>query len=321
LTEYKGTKGGKVRNYSEDPDNPFVGQVWYNENLGDLRIRKTNIGSAWSTAAPLNTSRSSYNQSGAGTKTAALVFGGFAPSVPGPTGATESYNGTSWTELNDMTTARRDMTGAGRLNTAALAFSGETPVLSTVANTEDWNGTSWTEVNDLNSARRLGAGNGTNTAALMISGFPTALGGVVESWNGTSWSEIADLNEARYALGSAGTQTAALGFGGNPSPSVTANTESWNGTSWTEVNDLNTASARSGFGLSNAYCIGTAANTADTELWNGSVWTEVNDMNDIRNSQANAGSADAAISAGGGGTNFAEEWNANVASSRVYRIL
>jgi len=140
LTEYKGIKGGKVRNYSEDPENPIVGQVWYNETLGNLRIRKTNIGSAWATAAPLNTARSSANQAGSGTQTAALVFGGLNPAIPGPTGATESYNGTSWTELNDMTTARRDLTGAGRLNTAALAFSGETPVSSQVTNTGDYDG-------------------------------------------------------------------------------------------------------------------------------------------------------------------------------------
>jgi hypothetical protein len=79
---------------------------------------------------------------------------------------TESYNGTAWTELNDMNTARRLLGGCGATNTASLAFGGlATP--GDVGNTENWNGTSWTEVNDLNVARREFTGSiGTNTAAL-----------------------------------------------------------------------------------------------------------------------------------------------------------
>jgi hypothetical protein len=37
---------------------------------------------------------------------------------------TESWNGTSWTEVNDLNTARRDLGGCGATNTAALAFGG-----------------------------------------------------------------------------------------------------------------------------------------------------------------------------------------------------
>jgi hypothetical protein len=39
------------------------------------------------------------------------------------TTATESYNGTSWTAVNSMNTARRNFAGAGT-QTAALAFGG-----------------------------------------------------------------------------------------------------------------------------------------------------------------------------------------------------
>jgi hypothetical protein len=39
---------------------------------------------------------------------------------------TESWNGTSWTELNDLNTARRLLGGSGT-NTAALAFGGFLP--------------------------------------------------------------------------------------------------------------------------------------------------------------------------------------------------
>jgi hypothetical protein len=56
------------------------------------------------------------------------------------------------------------------LNTAALAFGGETPGTGNVANNESWNGTSWTELNDLNTARMHYQVAGTNTAALAFGG-------------------------------------------------------------------------------------------------------------------------------------------------------
>jgi hypothetical protein len=40
---------------------------------------------------------------------------------------TESWNGTSWTEVNDLNTARGNFAGAGTQNTAALAFGGANP--------------------------------------------------------------------------------------------------------------------------------------------------------------------------------------------------
>ena len=69
---------------------------------------------------------------------------------PGNTGATESWDGSNWTEVNDLNTARRFLAGAGS-TTAALGFGGYIGP-NTAAN-ESWNGSSWTEVSDLNTAR------------------------------------------------------------------------------------------------------------------------------------------------------------------------
>ena len=63
---------------------------------------------------------------GAGTNTAALGFGGIT--IVTPLGNTESWNGTSWTELNDLNTARDRPGGAGT-QTKALAFGGITTVV------------------------------------------------------------------------------------------------------------------------------------------------------------------------------------------------
>ena len=56
------------------------------------------------------------------------------------------WNGTNWTEVNDLNTGRRDLDGAGSTNTAGLAMVEMVEYCNTVANTESWNGTNWTEV-------------------------------------------------------------------------------------------------------------------------------------------------------------------------------
>jgi hypothetical protein len=54
---------------------------------------------------PLNTARTALG--GAGTQTAALAFGGPTRSIASNTGATEEYDGSSWTtNPQDLSTAR-----------------------------------------------------------------------------------------------------------------------------------------------------------------------------------------------------------------------
>jgi hypothetical protein len=73
----------------------------------------------------LNTARRYLG--GAGTQTAALGFGGYSASTPGETGATEEYDGSTWTTSpSSLTTARYSVSGAGT-QTAGLAFGGTTP--------------------------------------------------------------------------------------------------------------------------------------------------------------------------------------------------
>jgi hypothetical protein len=120
MVAYTGIKGGKVQNFSSDPSNPFVGQVWYNTTSSQVKVRSSNASGAWTTGGILNTARS--DPGGAGTQTAALAFGGDTPASPSKTGATESYNGTTWTTSpNSLNTARSGLGGAGT-NTAALGF-------------------------------------------------------------------------------------------------------------------------------------------------------------------------------------------------------
>ena len=80
----------------------------------------------------------------------------------------ESWDGSSWTEVADLSDGRRHMGSAGTTNTAAIGFGGDTPGVT--ANTEVWNGTSWTEVNNLNRNLGYGGITGTSTLALAIGG-------------------------------------------------------------------------------------------------------------------------------------------------------
>jgi hypothetical protein len=121
-----------------------------------------------------------YGLAGTGTQTAALGFGGDIPPI---TGATEEYNGTSWTSSKFMNTARTYLTGAGT-QTAALAFGGTLPPFTGA--TEEYDGTSWTTVNSLNTARNTLGGAGTTSAALGFGGNDSAPGYLIatEEWTG-----------------------------------------------------------------------------------------------------------------------------------------
>ena len=166
MATYKQIYGTNVEVLASDPSNPVEGQIWYNSTSQTLKGYALVAGS-WATSGPLNTARTIFS---VGTQTASLAFAGIT-SAPAVTGATESYNGTSWTSSpNSMNTARRAVGGAG-IQTAALAFGGQTTV--PVGNNETWNGTTWTEVGDLNTGRFGPGGTGTNTAALAVGGETT----------------------------------------------------------------------------------------------------------------------------------------------------
>ena len=175
-TTYGSVTGG-IPAVSSDPPSPSEGDIWYNTTTGKIRFRAR--GGTWATGNALNTARDFT--SGAGTATSALCFGGLKP--PGSTlmGENESWNGTSWTEVADLNTARGAQ-GAG--NTSNALFFGGPP---TSALTEEWDGSSWTEVGDLNTGREGLAGDGIYTAALAMSGTPSSPQNALtasEQWTG-----------------------------------------------------------------------------------------------------------------------------------------
>ena len=299
MATYKEIRGTNIEVLTSDPSNPVEGQVWYNSTSNVLKGEGATTVGSWATGGNLNTAR--YSLGGAGTQTAALAFGGSPPN----TGATESYNGTNWTEVNDMS-ARNGMGSTGT-QTSAIAFAGEAGGVTNA--TELWNGTNWTEVNDLNNPRKYCGGSGTdNTASLAFAGIgPDNASDFAktETWNGTNWTEVNAMNESKHNLSGSGTNTATVAFGGTPG--TKASTEVWNGTSWTEVANLNTG----GFTRAASILTSTAAIAMGgqspvgpsvlnaTEIWNGTNWTSDTNMPATKAYGAGAGTSTSAITFGG----------------------
>jgi hypothetical protein len=309
MSEYKTIRGTTVEVVASNPANLYAGKIWYNSTDSQLKIYK-DVVQAWATGGNLNLDRSQIAGAGA-SETSSLVFGGTRGSAMSPTmfNNTESYNGSSWTEVNDLTSYFKGQASAGT-QTAALGFGGyQFPVpqvvfgqsASITGRTQSWSGSNWTEVNDMNNARGYLGGTGTQTSALAFGGN----NGFTESWNGTNWTEVNDMSGSRLGTTGAGTQTSALAIGQLNSGTLV---ESWNGTNWTEVSDLNlgrsVAGATGADNTSAVYFGGfgpgfPAVVYANTETWNGSSWTEVADMSTARAALAGAGQTTGALASGG----------------------
>ena len=187
-------------------------------------------GSSWTEIADINTGRGYLASAGAGTTTAALAFGGLinpelSPSPFGPVGAkneSEEFDGSSWTEGDNLNQARRDFEGAGT-QTAALAIGGDN-FPGAFAGVESYDGSSWTEGADLNATHYRNMSGGIQTLAFTTGGFPASVN--CETWDGTSWTEVANMSTGRHEGGGCGTYAAGLVAGGVPTTGVT---EEWTG--------------------------------------------------------------------------------------------
>jgi len=225
--------------------------------------------------AEYNTARLGMGSFGT-TYTSGVMAGGQNPSY---VNVVEQWNGSAWTEINDLNQTRTQLSGSG-LTTAGLVFGGYDPGAGT-AKTEAFDGTSWTEVSDLATVRwdLQGAGNSGTNALAAGGDTPGGKTNATEEWtfsgiapdapavgysesivgdmyyNSTTgqfkaikdggapvgtWASGGNTNTGRRYLGGVGTKTAGLIFGG-ANPGNIANTEQYNGTAWTEVNDLNSA--------------------------------------------------------------------------------
>jgi hypothetical protein len=280
----------------------------------------------WASGGSLNTARKAG--SAGGRQTNAIAFAGFTTTMAA---VAETYDGSSFTEVADLNTARRYLAGSGATGTAAIGFGGQTTTTNVVGNTETWNGSAWSEAADLNTSRGYlaGANFAPSSASLGFGGDTNGDGtgdsALTETWNGTSWTEVGDLNTGRRYLYGSGVQTSAILAGGLDGTSNVNLAETWDGSSWSEVAEINTTRRQHGAASasnSSAIIYGGYSTTrvANTEAWNGSSWSEVNDLSTARYDLMNAGSGVSAFGAGGETTTVVtttEEWTVDNALSTV----
>ena len=194
-------------------------------------------GTSWTETTDFNNPR--YGGLGAGSSnTSGIIFGGENPSPGGPHpgpyfSATEVWDGSSWTEVNEMNQARYGMLGGGAIYTAAIGAGGADPVPSYAALTEIWDGTSWTEVSDMNEKRMTGVGFGITTSLIATGSDPQGdpPRASTELWDGTSWSQltatISTDNKSQMSSGGANASTGVIFGGRTPPANVQTSTEEW----------------------------------------------------------------------------------------------
>ena len=322
MSTYREVKGYSVKKIDSDPANPKFGQVWYNNTTKQIKVRTTTLAS-WSSGGTLNEHRGSFSAAPIGTQTASIAFGGQNDSLSPPKrNASEEYDGSSWTEGNNLNTARYRIGVAGT-QTAGLGYGGYT-LPGQTANTEEYNGTSWSEQNNLASVRSGPTGCGTQTAAVSIGGatYSVPEGGatiaLTEEYDGTSWTageSIAPALSNAPASGinghsCVGTQTAALIVAGNTG--ITQNQVlTYDGTNYANTTALPRGlNAGFGCGIQTAAIVGGGSDgagggngnrrLADTIIWDGTSWTaSPASLASGRESGGSGGNSTAGLSFGG----------------------
>jgi len=286
MVKYTGIKGYKIRSLASDPSPVSEGQLWYDTATDDLKYTGPGSGSwsaggdmannrrlcatggtqtdtyAGGSGPPHGTACEEYNgstwgtggalptgmsaNSGAGTTSAGLSFGGYAPSPPTNPGSRLcfEYNGIAWTDGGLVNTARAAGSGCGT-QAAALYAGGQgfdTPTASPVSS-EEYNGAAWTYTNPLTWSAQLGYACGTTGAAL-AAGYSPASPTQTATYDGTSWSQVSPGAFAQDSYGSAiwGTAASCLKAGGLP-PSMTLTCDAWNGTTWSASTSKSVAQA------------------------------------------------------------------------------
>jgi len=325
--QFQDRSGFPVQNLSSDSTS--IGQIYYNTASGNFKSVVSDSTGSWSSGGPMNSARTGIGSWG--TQTAALAASGEAgPPWTQPT-AVESYNGSAWSEITELSTGRYLGGSLGQTSTAALYASGYGSTPPTYKpDVENWNGSSWSEVAEMNNpSYSLSGGVGTSTSGLAVGGnrnpaYPPSPGGnsaLVEEWNGSGWTNIAELNTGRAGPAATGaTNTAGLSIGGNPGPSVGDKVESWDGSSWTEIAELNSGRGQGmGSGVQTLAVLAGGESPhpygARTEQWDGTSWTEMADMAVTRNGNVSgtSQSANSALAYGSpvGSGATVEEWTKN----------
>jgi len=315
MSTYQTLKGLKVKFLGADTSGDRIkkGEIFYN-SVAEGKVKVFVGVAAWASGGNLN--RGSRFGGGLGTQTAMAKFSG-----PGHENETEHYDGSSWTNVNDMNDDHASCAGFGTQTAGVAAGGHKSPTPRARVDTEEYDGTTWTNAEDMPAGRQAPQGAGTLTAGIIMGGVldppSDRIAGSFE-YDGTDWTAGGDMNTARNGNNSAGgTQTAAWIIGG---PRSGVNSEEYNGTSWTEGNNIGTARYTcAGCGPQiNAQIAGGSNDNQTvisnkTEFYDGTTWTEGANIGTARygihNSPAGTGTSSAIAGGGPGSKTNTEEFS------------
>jgi hypothetical protein len=206
-------------------------------------------GAAFASGGNLVDGRGFLQSATQATQNAGLIFGGWQPGTAAAS-LVEEYDGSSWSEVNNMPETKYYAAGAGT-QTAALGAGGYGGSPETVNNkTFEYDGTNWTSGGNLTVNRAFLGGTGTLTAAVVFGGGSGGAGGptATEEYNGSSWTAGNVLPQSNTSMIAVGIQTAALSAGGDPATAKNSSAE-YDGTNWTAGNNMNIIRANQGAGF------------------------------------------------------------------------
>ena len=322
MATYYDINGQKVQNLASDPSPVTEGQVWYNTTSNTAKFNSVTSADAWSTGGNLNASKS--DGGGCGPQTAALYFGG--SNGPSALDTTESYDGSSWTNLPATMNTARTVAASGGTQTAAVA-AGQRG--GNGQQTEEYNGSSWATGTSIGTSIYYRTGTGPQTALFIAGGSPDGTTNVTTTaeYDGSGWTTGGALATATSFAASVGSSADGLQIsGGQASPSTyIANTQAYNGTSWSALNPVNTARKYGGASASGptstALFVGGSTSppvyVSTCEKYDGTSWSATTSLSTARSNLAGGGTGSPTTALVSGGktspsarTNSTEEFNA-----------
>ena len=312
MSTYRALKGYSIKKVTSDPSNAKEGQIWYNDTSKQIKVRLLTPAS-WSSGGNMNTGRSEGMT--AGTQTASLMSGGIVPGSDAMTNNSEEYNGSAWSEGNNLGNFRRGGGfGTQGTQTAGWVSGGNggstSPAAGLLTTAEEYNGTSWSDGGDMPATKFSHGSLGTQTAGLAFSGKTgtnvntdvTSVNTTYE-YDGSSWTAGGNYGIANNGMAGFGTQTAGVGVGGNYPAS--AATYEYNGSSWTAGNNVpSTRRSHAAFGTltEGAVCGGynpSAGTLSQTVTYDGTNWSTSANLASGRNGLGGSGTQAAGLAAGG----------------------
>jgi len=147
---------------------------------GTKKLVEDYDGTCWTAGTALTSDHGRCMGAQSGTNTATLCIGG------DNAGLVEDWNGSAWTEVNNINTSRQ-FGGGGGTSAAAFIVGGynPSPPYAKYANTETYDGTSWSEGGDISAAKAYVYAFGTASSGV--------IGGGVTGPSSTSNSVTAEV--------------------------------------------------------------------------------------------------------------------------------